>query len=524
MTGPFKIGVSTPLNVLLACSVALAVVDTASAADDTYATGAKPAWWAEANQPVAKFGASVGGAGDVNGDGFADIVIGAPYYLGGETRDGWAVVYHGSAEGLEEGPAWSGGPDEEDGRFGYAVSGAGDVDDDGFDDVLVGAPKAGGSGRAYLYYGSGDGLEPMPGWSAGASRAAVEFGKAVAGVGDVDGDGYDDVLVGAPVPFHHDGSARGCVHLYRGSEEGLEQTPSWRAVSEAGDSRFGSALAGAGDVDGDGVSDVVIGAPEYPVGQGREGVIYVYHGSSTGGLSHEPETTVTSTEPFERFGRAVAGAGDVDGDGFDDIVVGAPRYGKRHESQGRAYVFHGGEEGLQRTPGWSDGADRAGARYGAAVAGAGDVDGDGFDDLVVGDLGGLIDANPVKGRLHLYRGTSEGVAGSPSWTAISRKRQATFGVAVAGAGDVDADGFADMLVGASTATYGESLEGAAYLYPGMPADEFPATATWGTGEADGAGDGGCGCRHFEGSPIGDGVVVMLVAAAAWVGRRSSWVT
>jgi hypothetical protein len=138
----------------------------------------------------------------VNGDGYSDVIIGAPYYDNIEASEGWAFVYYGSSSGLGNTPAWTAESDQVDSRFGNSVASAGDVNGDGYSDVIVGAyvydNGQTNEGRAFVYYGSSSGLSDTPSWTAESDQAESQFGKSVASAGDVNGDGYSDVIIGAP--------------------------------------------------------------------------------------------------------------------------------------------------------------------------------------------------------------------------------------------------------------------------------------------------------------------------------------
>jgi hypothetical protein len=158
-------------------------------------------WTAESNQAFANFGFSVSSAGDVNGDGFSDVIVGARLFDNGETDEGRAFVYHGSATGLSTSANWTAESNQGNAQFGYSVSWAGDVNGDGFSDVIVGAPlfdsPEANEGRAFVYHGSATGLSTTPNWTAESNQAFAQFGNSVASAGDVNGDGFSDVIVGA---------------------------------------------------------------------------------------------------------------------------------------------------------------------------------------------------------------------------------------------------------------------------------------------------------------------------------------
>jgi len=293
----------------------------------TQGSPAAPDWTAEGNQPTASFGRSVATAGDVNGDGYSDVIVGAPGYNG----HGRVFLYLGSASGLATTPAWTADGTQPGARFGTSVASAGDVNGDGYSDVIVGAPLYdNGLGRVFLYLGSASGLATSPAWSAEGIEGGGWFGSSVASAGDVDGDGYGDIVVGAPFPrtFQNVQGGRGQVFVYRSTRTGLSTTPAWTLQSNQSGSSFGASVASAGDVNGDGYSDVIIGAPGYTrvvaggATQVEVGRASLYLGSATG-LVDSPVWTADGTQPGARFGTSVASAGDVDGDGYSDVIVGA---------------------------------------------------------------------------------------------------------------------------------------------------------------------------------------------------------
>ena len=242
--------------------------------------------------------------------------------------------------------------EQENGGFGISVAGAGDVDRDGFADLIVGgldSPDTGGTGRGYVFSGrSGDLVLEL---TSPNEQPGGGFGEVVSGAGDVNGDGVPDLMVGAV--FEND--FRGRVYIFNGEDGSLLWELTSPNAEEGG--KFGLSVAGAGDVDQDGLADVLVGAPledpgPSPTGAGRA---YVFSGR-TGGLLFE-FVSPTESESGD-FGRSVAGAGDIDLDGFADLIVGS-------FIPGRIYVFSGqdGSLLLELTQGGS-----------VAVAGAGDVE------------------------------------------------------------------------------------------------------------------------------------------------------
>ncbi|GAG07783.1 unnamed protein product, partial [marine sediment metagenome] len=247
-----------------------------------------PTWTAESDQEGAYFGISVGSAGDVNGDGYDDVIVGAKMYDNGQTNEGRAFVYHGGALGLSTNPDWTAESDQEDAQFGTSVGTAGDVDNDGNADVIVGAPQFSNpmsyEGRAYVYHGSSSGLSSSPNWTAESDQEGAYFGISVGTAGYVNDDVYADVIVGA---YAFDGKEEvevneGQVFVYHGSSSGLSSSADWTADSNQANAYFGGSVGTAGDVNGDGYDEVIVGAHLFNTRRGDEGRAYVYHGNATG--------------------------------------------------------------------------------------------------------------------------------------------------------------------------------------------------------------------------------------------------
>ncbi len=425
---------------------------------------AGPGWVGVSDRYAVNYAASVAGAGDVNGDGFADILVGSYNFgviSGGEGR---VQLHLGSGAGPIDVPSWTANGSEAGAWFGYAVASAGDVNGDGFADVLVGAPlqNAGGTdaGMAFLYYGSAAGLATDPAWRVPGALPRARFGHSVASAGDVNADGYADVIIGAPLQDGFVSAEEGRVYLYLGSAEGLSTTPVWIGAPNLYGAAYGYSVASAGDVNGDGHADVVVGAPLYDAaGFYDQGRVYVYAGGP-GGLSADPIWNADSLVTLARFGHSVAGAGDTNGDGFADIVIGSP-----DDGSGRAHVYVGSATGLQIDSDWIGRSRRQTADYGAAVAPVGDFDLDGYADVVIGAPTASDRDQPNEGYVYIYSGGGRGLPRQTIATLQGDSPNANFGAAVAGAGDVNGDGVTDLIVGAPGFDNGIS-QGRVYVYYG----------------------------------------------------------
>ncbi len=424
-------------------------------------------WTAESDQVSALFGCSVSTAGDVNGDGYSDVIIGAFYYDNGQTDEGRAYVYYGLSSGLSTTANWTAESDQDIAQFGWSVSTAGDVNGDGYSDVIVGANYYNNGqpseGRAFVYHGSSSGLSATANWTAESDQVSALFGCSVSTAGDVNGDGYSDVIVGAH--FYSNGQTyEGRAYVYHGSASGLSATASWIAESNQADVHFGYSVSTVGDVNGDGYSDVIVGAPGYTNGQTDEGRAYVYYGSS-GGLSTSANWTAESDQADAYYGTSVSTAGDVNGDGYSDVIVGAPYFDNGETEEGRAYVYHGSASGLSATANWTDESNQVGAIFGTSVSTAGDVNGDGYSDVIVGAYY-YDNSETDEGRAYVYHGSSSGLSLTANGTAESGQVNALFGNSVSSAGDVNGDGYSDVIVGAPRYDNSETDKGRAFVYYG----------------------------------------------------------
>jgi len=251
------------------------------------------------------------------------------------------------------------------------------------------------------------------------------YGYFCTSAGDVNGDGYADIVVGARRWSGGGITKEGRAYVYYGSPSGPSPTADWvRAGGQAG-GEFGNSPASAGDVNGDGYDDLLVNAFRYDHGQKDEGMAYLYMGSA-GGLATTPSWSAEGDQAFAYFGYHVDAAGDVNGDGYGDVIVSASDMDvPGYADAGWAGVWFGSALGLSPAPGWTQACDQAGAGLGNAARGVGDVDGDGYDDVMTGAL--YRDAPPADaGRAYLFYGCPDGPV-AVAGDAVTRLRFETRG-------------------------------------------------------------------------------------------------
>jgi hypothetical protein len=344
------------------------------------------------------------------------------------------------------------------------VSSAGDVNADGFDDVIVGMPSDDSNSSAFLYLGSANGLSEVSNWSV-SIPPNVGAEMSVSSAGDVNGDGFDDVIVG--IPEYWDEIWSGAAFVYFGSENGLSADYAWKGVIHEWYIQFGYSVAGAGDLNGDGYDDVIIGSPQYGTGGSiGDGAVFMYLGSENG-LSEQPNWFAESPPGGSVFGGTVSGAGDINADGYADILVGDSGHDSAAVSGGAAFAYYGSATGLPATPSWEFISKKGDTSFGKSVDGAGDVNADGYGDIIVG--ANRFDGSPQgdEGAVLVFLGSAGGL-GLPGWTAVGRQIGAYFGGSVAGAGDVNGDGASDIVAGAFWHTVTFPQEGGVFVFHGVP--------------------------------------------------------
>ena len=471
-----------------------------------------PVTFVQSNQINGFLGWCVATAGDVNGDGFSDIVVGYAGYSNGEVQEGGAYIYHGSASGINTTVATIVEGNQASDGFGQSVASAGDVNGDGYSDIIVGARQYDNGetdeGVAFIYHGGPGGINNIAAAMVQSNQASALLGYSVASAGDVNGDGYSDIIIGAP-QYTNGETMEGAAFIYHGSVTGINTTAATMVESNQVSAFLGFKVSNAGDVNGDGYSDVIAGAWSYDNGQIDEGGAFLYLGSATG-INNTASAIRESNQAGASFGY-VSYAGDVNGDGYSDLIVGAAQFDDPEIDEGAAFIYQGSPDGLKTTNNWATESNNYEANYGLSVASAGDINGDGYSDVLVGAY--IYSVSYREGRAYLYLGAASGLSTTAAWTATGIQNSEYLGSCVSGAGDVNGDGYDDVLVGSYGYSNGQTQEGRAYLYYGSSGG-LAVSAAW-TYESDTAGAILGRSVAAAGDVNGDGYGDIIIGAPQW---------
>ncbi|MBN1974331.1 MAG: ankyrin repeat domain-containing protein [Sedimentisphaerales bacterium] len=400
-------------------------------------------------EPNSLFGSRIV-CGDVDGDGYDDILIDARKY---DSYRGRVCLYYGGPNMDTKADLILEGQNEKE-LFGDGIA-CGDIDNDGYDDIVIAAGGYNESrGRAYLYWGSDRksmDVKPDEIFVQEAEKGSA-FSLGYPAIYDIDNDGYRDIILGA-CAYWSPGNGKGRAYLYYGNKKELMDTSADLIFTEETlRDQFGHRIV-CGDIDNDGFGDIVIGTIDYPRGKQQDRT-YIYYGGTKSNMNAKADITFKEkTEATNYIGGIVCI--DQNKDGYDDLVIGDPGYNNK---QGRVYLFYANsKKSLDTEPDVTFQGDVEQSDYGIQVI-CGDIDGDNVNDIVIGTRASV-------GRVYVYWGNELSEPNpKPGRIFTGENPDDGFGFGLA-SGDVNNDGYDDIVIGALKAG---ANQGRAYLYYGRP--------------------------------------------------------
>lgn len=397
------------------------------------------------------FGRSISGARDFNNDSFNEIIVGVPGYDGeGKVNNGKIIIYKGSESGTDfDSPYVEIYGESSYVSLGYAVSDAGDINGDGYPEIIVSAPynhtNNGGlkyyAGKVLIYTIYEDGTYSL--FKAIEGEYAYQYlGWSLSDIGDFNNDGFDDFIIGSPYNRSNAMTRSGRVDFYLGDDDPTEiSEPIITIEGSESYERIGNSIDGGCDIDSDGISDAIIGSDNF--GKSYKSKVFVYYGSTNSTYEYD---LLSGSIDGDGFGVSVALAGDLNGDEYDDIVIGIPGNDTGEYKAGAIRIYNGSSSGLNEENNITIYGDFLWDKLGYCVASGGDVNSDGYNDVVSTAIGSDV-GGPVYGKVSAYFGSSNGINTTEHATVIGETSFTQFGDGLSLV-DVDNDGYSNVLIGA----------------------------------------------------------------------------
>ena len=430
----------------------------------------------DSNQNNAQLGRSVAEAGDINGDSYPDMIVGLPLFDNGDIDEGVVRLFLGTPDGISNSFTQQIEINQSGAQFGFSVAGVSDLNNDGFDDVAVGAPLFDdgetNEGAIFIYLGSSNGLITPAIRTIQGNQADAQLGFSVAAAGNVNQDEFPDIIAGAPF---HDGtiakaqgpsSPQGAIGLLLGGlVNAISNNLDLLIPGSQSGSQFGSSVAGVGDVNGDGFDDVAAGAPAHSNGsQQNAGAASIFSGSNNGINTANPIAQIVGNTANQLLGTSLARLGDTNFDGLDDVAVGAPGFESGEPEEGAAFIYLGSQNVFNTTPAVTLQSNRPEANLGSSITSTSDLNSDGIRDIIAG-APRFSRGEPEEGAAYVFLSdTRMRFNQTPEAILESNQAGARQGASVANVGELDERGFTEFAIGSPFFDRGQTDEGSVAIY------------------------------------------------------------
>lgn len=435
----------------------------------------------EGDQANSLYAGNFGSAGDINHDGTGDLfVTQASWTNSTGQKVGRVLFYFGNRLGVDARPSFQLCGHQPGQDFGRGAANVGDVNGDGFEDFAVSSPEMSGlhsqEGLVEIFYGSKEGLTEVPAWSFYGGSKWVQLHN-IFPAGDMNGDGYADFFLGSIFP-DESLPGEGRIWLFHGGPEGPAKIPAWTYAGDHAGQYCGCWVDVGGDLNGDGIKDLVVCSSSARVRGEGQGRVDVFYGSAKG-FGAKPDWSGTwegADHNLQMFGNIAVANGDVNGDGIADLVVGAYYAERNFQNEGAVAVWHGRRSALPQNP---DSVRIGGSEwliFGSSMSALNDINGDGIDDVLITARY----AHPhfrKEGVCGIFLGSKKGLATEPCWSANGGEKEAEFGYAARTVGDLNGDGWPDFAVSAPIHRTAKGIVSELRVFYG-PLSNLPPSTGW----------------------------------------------
>ncbi|MFI5173170.1 MAG: FG-GAP-like repeat-containing protein, partial [Chitinophagales bacterium] len=425
-------------------------------------------WSYESNQANAKIGIPLSANGDINNDGYADIMIGSENYDAAVVNAGAVIFFYGDPVSLNAAPDLIISGDQSNSSFGHSCGFAGDINADGNEDIICGAPNYDNGqtdeGRLFIYFGSMDGFYTVDPFIYEVNQPGANLGMSTCGKIQINNDVFSDIAVAA-TGFDNGELNEGAVFLFTGNSTGLNLFDQLEINQP--NAAFGNSISFLSDINNDHSDEILVGVPMYDDGQTDEGGVFIYLSSSPDVYDDSSLIIITSNIAGFQYGEFVKSCVSLNDDNLQEILIGCPNGEEGELNEGLAYIYFTDNLLPNPAPDYPIFLSNTFAGFTYNPLGNCDINGDGFEDLIIGHST-FDNGQTDEGKIMIFFGSSTGIDSIVDQEVERNLASFFFGGNMAVAGDVNNDGYDDLVFGKSSFSSPQTSEGVVELYLGGP--------------------------------------------------------